>query len=312
MIISASRRTDIPSYYSDWFFNRLNAGYVYVRNPMSIHKISNIPLTKDVVDGFVFWTKNPAPMLNKIHFLKDYTYYFQFTVNSYGNDIEPNIPSKNDVIIPTFQRLSSEIGKERVIWRYDPIFLNEKYTMEYHKRYFEKMCDKLSNYTQKCTISFLDLYRNMQRNIAKQGIITLNSSQIIEIAESFSVIAKEHNIYIDTCAEKIDLEKYGIKHAHCIDQERLECIGGYKLNANKDKNQRVECGCIESIDIGAYNTCKNSCIYCYANYSQKIVSRNFNFHDPNSPLLFGQVTENDKIVKRKCSSIINKQIKLFD
>ena len=137
MIISASRRTDIPSYYSDWFFNRLKEGYVYTRNPMNIHKISDIPLTLDVVDGIVLWTKNPTPMLNKIHMLKDYPYYFQFTVNSYGSDIEPNIPLKSDVIIPTFQQLSTEIGKEKVVWRYDPIFLNKKYTMEYHKKYFE-------------------------------------------------------------------------------------------------------------------------------------------------------------------------------
>lgn len=312
MIISASRRTDIPSYYSDWFFNRLKEGYVYTRNPMNIHKISDIPLTLDVVDGIVLWTKNPTPMLNKIHMLKDYPYYFQFTVNSYGSDIEPNIPLKSDVIIPTFQQLSTEIGKEKIVWRYDPIFLNKKYTMEYHKKYFEMMCDRLSDYTEKCTISFLDLYRNTQRNIAEQGVIPLNNSQMIEIAESFSLIAKEHGIYIDTCAEKIDLEKYGVKHAHCIDKERFERIGGYKLNVKKDKNQRIECGCIDSIDIGAYNTCKNGCIYCYANYSQKTVSKNSISHDPNSPLLFGEVGENDEITKKKCNSIIDKQMRLFD
>ena len=126
MIISASRRTDIPSYYSDWFFNRIKDGFVYVRNPMNIHQISKISLSPTIVDGIVFWTKNPTPMLNRLHELNDYTYYFQFTLNPYGTDVEPNVPSKNDIVIPTFQQLSKEIGKNRVIWRYDPIFFNDK------------------------------------------------------------------------------------------------------------------------------------------------------------------------------------------
>ena len=130
MIISASRRTDIPTYYSKWFINRLKDGYVYVRNPMNIHQISSISLSPDVVDGIVFWTKNPIPMFNKLDELKNYSYYFQFTLNPYGKDIEPNVPSKKDIIIPAFQQLSKEIGKDRVVWRYDPIFLNEKYNME--------------------------------------------------------------------------------------------------------------------------------------------------------------------------------------
>ena len=128
MIISASRRTDIPSFYSEWLFNRLKEGYVCVRNPMNIHQISQISLSPDVVDGIVFWTKNPTPMLERIHELDNYTYYFQFTLNSYGKDIEKNVPSKNDVIIPTFKKLSSIIGKERIVWRYDPILINEHYT----------------------------------------------------------------------------------------------------------------------------------------------------------------------------------------
>ena len=166
MIISVSRRTDIPSYYSEWLFNRLNAGYAYVRNPMNPHRISEVSLSPDVVDGIVFWTKNPTPMLNRLHELQDYTYYFQFTLTPYGADVEKNIPSKNDIVIPTFQKLSSMIGKERVVWRYDPILLNDKYTMQYHMKYFRVLCDKLADHTEKCTISFLDLYKNIQRSIS--------------------------------------------------------------------------------------------------------------------------------------------------
>ncbi len=312
MILSVSRRTDIPSYYSEWFFNRLNEGFVYTRNPMNIHKISRIPLTKDIIDGIVFWTKNPGPMLKNISKLDDYTYYFQFTVNSYGNDVEVNIPSKKEVIVPTFQKLSLAIGKERMVWRYDPIFFNEKYTISYHTKYFEMLCSKLSNYTEKCTISFLDLYKNTQRNISELKIEVPSFDQMQEIAEHFSKIAKDYGIIIDTCAEKINLDKYGIQHAHCIDKNRLERISGYKLNIDKDKNQRFECGCFASVDIGAYNTCKNGCKYCYANFSQKTVSKNFSNHNPKSPLLFGNIGEDDEIIQKKAGSLVSNQIGFFD
>lgn len=311
MIISASRRTDIPSFYSEWFFNRINEKYVYVRNPMNIHQISKISLEPDVVDGIVFWTKNPTPMLHKLDKLNKYTYYFQFTVNPYGTDVEPKVPSKNDIIIPTFQKLSSAIGKQRVIWRYDPILFNEKYSMDYHIKYFEMLADRLSSYTEKCTISFLDLYRNTQRNIAPLNITMPTKNQQIELLGKLSEIAKENGIYIDTCAENIQLEKLGIQHARCIDKCRFEQIGNFKLDISKDKSQREECGCIASIDIGAYNTCKNGCLYCYANFSKKTVSNNFAIHDPLSPLLFGTIGPDDSIKEREVTSCKNCQISLF-
>lgn len=311
MIISASRRTDIPSYYSEWFFNRIRDGFVYVRNPMNIHQISKISLSPDVVDGIVFWTKNPTPMIDRLDELAKYVYYFQFTLNSYGRDVELNIPSKNDVIIPSFQRLSNKIGKEKVIWRYDPIFFNEKYTLEYHIKYFQMLAEKLAGYTEKCTISFIDLYKNTQRNISPLDIIVPNNEQIEVLVNEFSEIASECGIYIDTCAEKINLERFGIKHAHCIDKDRFERLGHYSLNIDKDKNQRIECGCFSSIDIGTYNTCKNGCLYCYANYSQKNVLNNYALHDPFSPLLFGVVGEGDKIKTRDVRSCQNCQLKLF-
>ena len=149
MIISASRRTDIPTYYSEWLFNRLNEGYVLVRNPMNTHQISKISLSPEVVDGLVLWTKNPIPMLDRIHELERYNFYFQFTLNAYGKEVEPNVPSKNDIIIPAFIKLSKLIGRNRVIWRYDPIFFNENYTLDYHCRYFKKLASMLSNYTEK-------------------------------------------------------------------------------------------------------------------------------------------------------------------
>lgn len=312
MIISASRRTDIPTYYSEWLFNRLREEYVLVRNPMNMHQIGRISLSPDVVDGLVLWTKNPIPMLGRLSELEKYNFYFQFTLNAYGKDVEPNIPSKNDTIIPAFIQLSKAVGRDRVIWRYDPILLNADYTMEYHCKYFKRLAVKLSEYTEKCTVSFLDLYKSTARNVQPLQIQVETHEQQLELLSDFSEIAHHYGIYIDTCAEAIELNGLQIPHACCIDKERLERLGHYKLKAEKDKNQRPECGCAASIDIGAYNTCKNGCLYCYANYSGKTVQTNSEKHNPNSPLLFGEVGEEDKVIERKVSSWKISQASLFD
>lgn len=312
MIISASRRTDIPAYYSQWILNRIKEKYVLVRNPMNTHQISQIDLSPDVVDAIVFWTKNPTPMLSKLDMLSDYNFYFQFTLDAYGPEVETNLPSKNKVIIPAFQRLSKEIGKERVVWRYDPIFFNEQYTMEYHCKYFEVLAKKLGEYTEKCTVSFLDMYRNTERNVKTLGIIKETYEMQKELLGRFVEIAKKYGFYIDTCAELNDFRDIGVEHACCIDRKRIERIGNFKLKAEKDINQRSECGCVSSIDIGTYNTCKNGCLYCYANYSSKTVKKNFGAHNPNSPLLFGEVGEGDKIYVRKMQSLIENQMSIFD
>lgn len=312
MIISASRRTDIPAFYSEWFFNRLEEGYVCVRNPMNIHQISKINLSPSVVDGIVFWTKNPKPMINKLHLLDKYNYYFQFTVNSYDKDIEPNIPSKNDFIIPTFKELSAIIGSERIIWRYDPILLNEKYNTDYHIKYFEKIAERLSGSTQKCIISFVDLYRNTKRNTDGLNIREIDENTMFYLAKNLSEIAQKNGLKVESCSEKINLEQFGISHGHCIDCELLEKITGSKLKLDKDKNQRKECGCVASIDIGAYNTCKNGCKYCYATFNNSVVEKNTVLHNPNSPLLFGNISPEDKVYQKATQSCRDCQIGLWD
>ena len=312
MIISASRRTDIPAHYSEWFANRIQEGFVYVRNPMNIHQIGKISLSHDVVDAIVFWTKNPVPMMNKLDFIKDYLFYFQFTLTSYGKDIEARLPSKNQVLIPAFCDLSKKIGRDRIVWRYDPIFINETYTVDYHKKYFKILAAKLGEYTEKCTISFLDLYRNTERNIKPLGIRVPTKDEIFDLMNAFIGIAKEYGFYIDACAEEIDLSSLGIQHAHCIDKERIERIGGFKLDVKKDSNQRDVCGCVASIDIGTYNTCKNSCAYCYANYSKNTVDNQTRNHNPKSPLLFGEVGDDDVIKERKMGSLIKRQLTILD
>ena len=312
MIISASRRTDIPTYYSEWFFNRLREGYVLVRNPMNARHISRISLSPEAVDGIVFWTKNPVPMLSRLGELEPYPYYFQFTLTAYGRDVEPNLPGKNGVLIPAFQELSRMAGRERVVWRYDPIFLSDRYTVEYHCRYFRVLAAKLGEYTEKCTVSFLDFYRSTARNMRSLHIREMTAAQQREMMERFSEIAGEYGLYIDTCSEAISLEDLGISHASCVDRERLERIGGYRLNVGRDRNQRKECGCAASVDIGAYDTCGNGCLYCYATDSPPRAAERVRAHRPDSPILFGTVGPEDVIREREAVSLREQQLSLFD
>ncbi len=312
MIVSASRRTDIPSCYSDWFFHRLKEGYVCVRNPMNFHQVSKVSLSSEIVDGIVFWTKNPLPMMDRLGELEKYNYYFQFTLTAYGPEVEKNLPSKNKVLIPAFQKLSKEIGKERLVWRYDPIFISEHYTMDYHCRYFEVLASRLAPYTEKCTISFLDWYRNMERDVKPLRIQMMTAAQQVELVEHLAEIADRYHIYIDTCAEAGDFSRFQVFPARCIDKARLERIGNYPLDVGKDKNQREGCGCAESIDIGAYHTCRNGCLYCYANFNHGAAERNFEKHHVKSPLLLGDIEEADIVTERNVKVFSDKQISLFE
>lgn len=312
MIISASRRTDIPVRYSEWFYQRLREKYVFVRHPRNRQQISRIDLSPEVVDGIVFWTKNPIPMLSRLVELEKYPYYFQFTLTAYGKDVEPNIPSKNKELIPAFRQLSKTIGREKVVWRYDPIFFNDRYTMEYHCKYFSVLAAKLGGYTEKCTVSFLDLYDHTMQNIRQLNIRQDTEKQRIELMQRFSETAHRYGFYIDACCESAQFAKLGIPHAHCIDRERFERIGHYKLDIEKDKNQRPACGCIASIDIGAYDTCPNGCLYCYANSSKSAAMRNTGIHHPSAPILIGEIEPNDRIKERNIQTCVDGQLSLFD
>jgi DNA repair photolyase len=311
MIISASRRTDIPAYYSDWLLNRVKERYVYVRNPMNIHQVSKVSLDPDVVDCIVFWSKNPKPILAKLQFIKEYAYYFQFTLNPYDRDIESKLPHKKE-IIDTFKRLSDIIGPQKVIWRYDPVLLNDKYNISYHIDKFYESAMRLRGYTEKVTFSFIDFYKKITENIKSIGITEITTDEKNIIADNFSQIAKENNFLIDTCTEDIDLSRYGIVHARCIDDRLIEKITGYNFIAEKDKTQRFECGCIGSIDIGEYNSCSNGCVYCYANYSKNIVAANAEKHNKFSPLLIGKITDKDILNERKVSTNKMLQKELFE
>lgn len=312
MILSVSRRTDVPCYFSEWFYNRIKDGFIYVKNPMNVHQVSKINISPDVVDCIVFWTKNPKPMMSRLDELSAYNYYFQFTLTGYGKDIECNVPHKKEIMIPTFQELSKMIGPNKVIWRYDPIFFTSKYTLEYHLNAFEQIANKLNGYTTKCVISYVDIYAKNKKNMEMIDVEQVNNEILMDFSAQVSRIAKENNIVVASCAEKIDLSKCNIQHNCCIDRTMIENIFECKLNIDKDKNQRAECGCIESIDIGTYNTCRNGCKYCYANYSLESVIKNCHNYDVKSPLLCGSISSDDVITERKVKSFRKVQLGLFD
>lgn len=310
MIVSASRRTDIPAFFSKWFINRVHDGFVLVRNPMNPYQISRIDLSPQVVDCIVFWTKNPHGILPYLDTLKEYNFYFQFTINAYGKALEPNVPPV-DRSIDMFLYLSKHLGSERIIWRYDPIFFTEKLNIDWHVSAFTKLAQALSNYTRKCVISFLDMYKKCERNLLGVPLQNIDENVIQIISQKLVQIAHSNRIELNTCAEETDLSSYGITSGKCIDDKLIEEISGLPLSIGKDKTQRHECGCVASIDIGSYNTCPHSCLYCYANYNSNTVRKNYAQHDPLSPLLFGQIGERDRIKDRKVSSCFEIQKKLL-
>ena len=286
MILSASRRTDIPAYYSQWFINRLKEGYALYRNPMKHSQICKVELKPELVDCIVFWTKDPADMMDKLDLIEawGYHYYFQFTLTPYGREIETRLRDK-DSIIQTFQQLSKRLGKHRVLWRYDPIILNEELTIQYHEDMFRMLCEKLAAYTECCTISFVDLYRKLNNRVKDNVLQEISQEQMHSLAAVFNRIAKLYDIDLRACCEAADLSTEGVKPAACIDRNVIERICGYPIRVEKDRNQRLHCGCMKSMDIGAYNTCGNGCIYCYANHSAASIRKNRAKHDPASPFI---------------------------
>ncbi len=303
MILSVSRRTDIPAFFSEWFFNRVKAGEVYVPGPRNEHVISRFDITPDVTDCIVFWSKNPRPMLDRLGELKDYHYFFQFTLNAYDRDIEPFVPPLEERI-DTFVRLSDMIGKERVIWRYDPILLNDRYTADWHLGAISYIAERLRGRTEKCEFSFVDVYRN--KNLSKLigvGHREFSDEGRDRFLRKLCEIAERNGLVLATCAEPFDLGSYGIAHNRCIDPDLIGRITGCELKAIPRDDQRGLCGCAKCEDVGSYDTCPQGCIYCYANFRPQTVEEKCGRYDPMSPVLCGSIDpEADRVTERKVKS----------
>lgn len=309
MILNTGSRTDIPAYYSDWFYNRIREGYVLVRNPYYPTQITKYLLDPEVVDGMVFCTKNPRPMLDRISLLSAFSMFWFVTITPYGKEIEPDVPPKEQVI-RSVQRLSEQIGKERLSWRYDPIFITDKYSIDYHIEQFRQMAKALAGSTDQCVVSFIDLYEKTKRNF--RGVRSVKKSEQEKLIDAFSEIARAHGLQIHLCCENANLVRENVDAEGCLSKAVLEKSLGFKLNVTKRKRAREECSCLLGADIGAYNTCGHGCLYCYANFDRESVARNRKLHRPDSPLLIGEVTGQDVIKVAEQKSWKNPQFDIFD
>ena len=307
MIINTGCRTDIPAFYAKWLMNRIQEGYVLVRNPYNPNQVTKYNLSPEVVDCLAFCTKNPGPMLTYLDELDIYKQYWFVTITPYGKDIEPNVPDKKKVM-ESFKKLSNHIGVDSIGWRYDPIFIGDGFDVNKHITCFGNMAKELKGYTHNCTISFLDLYEKVKRNAP--NINPPTKEEQIEMAKAFRKIGKENNMVIHACCEKTYLSQYGLQCNGCMSQEIVEKAINNTLHPPKRKNLRQGCNCLMGNDIGAYNTCGHLCKYCYANANKQFVIENMKKHDDNSPFLIGRSEPGDKITeaKQKSWKIENQQI----
>lgn len=309
MIIQTGMRTDIPAFYSKWFLNRIKEGYVCVRNPYNPKQVTKYSLSPEVVDLIAFCTKNPLPMLPFLDKLKPYGQYWFVTITPYGRDIEPNVPDK-ETVMEGFKELSDVVGADSMGWRYDPIFIDKKHSVEWHISEFEKMAEILAGYTKTCVISFIDIYKKVERNFPEAKSVRAEDRAVI--GKAFVKIASKYEMVLKPCAEGEDLAKYGADCSGCMTVHTFETALNSRLEVPKrKKNQRNgECACLLGTDIGAYDTCGHLCKYCYANVNPVLVKENMRKHNPDSPFLIGGYMPGDIVCEAIQKSWIDRQIRL--
>ena len=311
MIINTGGRTDTVQYYSKWLLNRFREGFVYSRNPFYPNKVTRYELTPDKVDCVVFCSKNYEPILEDLKEITDkFNTYFHYTITAYGKDIEPNVPDI-DKSIETLLKLESITGKNRIAWRYDPVLLTGKYTIDYHLKTFESISKELSGHIDRCIFSFVEMYKKLSVNMPELKAISENDK--LTIARGLGEIAQKYNIHLQTCATNGDYERFGIHPSGCMTLDILGRANGVTFKKLKHKGMRKNCNCIETRDIGWYDTCPNGCKYCYANSTPQKALENFKLHNPNSPILLGEINATDIIQHGNQKSFLNadQNLKLF-
>ena len=296
MIISASRRTDIPAFYADWFMQRVREGYFYRVNPFNSKQVTGFSLKPEDVDAICFWTKNPRPLMKHLNELDErgLSYYFQFTLNSYSTIFEPNVPPLHERI-ETMVELAGRIGAERVVWRYDPVILSSITPASWHLEQAERSAGLLKDATGRLLFSFYDFYGKGEGRLNKaltgtgiklEDITAPEQREALDlVARGFKALADRHNLQIFSCSEDVELAAIGIQHGACIDGNLIRELFGVNATSNKDKNQRDACNCVESADMGIYNSCHFRCSYCYANFNERMIEGNCRKHHPESPSL---------------------------
>lgn len=312
MILNTGARTDTVQYYSQWLLKRFAEGYVYTRNPLFSHKVTKYELSPDKIDAVLFCSKNYKPILPRLHEITDkYRTYFHYTITAYGKDVEPFVPSI-DESIKTLTALSKQVGKQRVAWRYDPVLLTEKYTVDAHAETFTHMAERLAPHVDRCIFSFVEMYKKLETNMPE--IIPLTDGDKNRLAEILGGIAERYGMRIQTCGTDGDYTKFGIARSGCATLEILGAANGCVFKDLKHRGLRQGCHCIESRDIGAYDTCPNGCKYCYANKSPQRARDNYKQHNPDSPLLSGELQPDDEVTQGNQTSLLlaAKQLSLFD
>lgn len=294
-IISVSRRTDIPAFYSEWFMNRVRAGFVQVPNPYNAKQESCVSLKPADVSAIVFWTRNPRPLMPYLDELDalGFKYYFNYTLMDNPRAIDPKSPPMESGI-KTFHALASRVGANRVVWRYDPIVLSNKTDVDFHLEKYAYIADALHGHTERSVISIVDVYRKIterMRALESQGISVappdVNSEDFARLMHGLKAAADKHGYHIQSCAEDIDLTPYGVLPGKCIDDELIKSALGVDVKSGKDKAQREACGCVVSRELGMYDSCNFGCAYCYATTSFEKAAENYKNHDPKSPTLIG-------------------------
>ncbi len=307
MIINTGNRTDIPAFYSKWFFRRLSEGYVLARNPYNPQQVTRYLLDPEVVDCITFCTKNPEPMLSGLSRLDGFRQFWAVTITPYGSDIEPYVPAK-EAVMESFKTLSRKVGENCVSWRYDPIFLTEKYNMDFHLRSFSEMARALSGYTRQCVISFIDLYDKTKRNFPAAE--SVRKEDRLALGRAFAEIAGENGMVLKPCGEGEELSVFGADCSGCQSKEVLEKAMGLPIDVPKSAMTREGCSCVLGSDIGAYNTCGHGCLYCYANSDRETVAYNMKHHDMFSPFLVGDFMDGDIIKSAEQESWIRWQLSM--
>jgi hypothetical protein len=297
-IISASRRTDIPAFYARWFLNRVRAGFCHWINPFG-GQVYRVSLRPEDCLAVVFWTRNPKPLLRDLDFLRQegYRFYFHFTINGYPKAVESHNPPVFDAIA-TFRRLAETISPELTLWRYDPILLSEATPESYHLERFDLLSGQLEGYTRRCYFSFVDFYgkteRNLQRVEREHGL-TFRRPSLEEqrrLAHQLRDIAATRGITLYSCCGD-GLVGEGIEKAHCVDMDIVSRLRP-ELNLHlKPVPTRQDCGCVESADIGAYDTCIFGCAYCYATNSRTAAMERLQQHKPEDTVLWRPKTLQD-------------------
>ncbi|MBU4438435.1 MAG: DUF1848 domain-containing protein [Acetobacterium sp.] len=309
MILNTGNRTDIPAFYSKWFYNRIRAGFALVRNPYYPQQVIQYRLSPEVVDCLAFCTKNPAPMLDQLSEISAFKQFWFVTITPYGRDIEPHVPDQAQVI-EAFKRLSTVSDSRAVGWRYDPIFISEKYSLDFHLDSFERMASSLKGYTDHCVISFIDLYQKTRRNF--RGVQAVTTAERSQIGQAFAALARQNQMTLRSCSEGTDLAPYGVDCSGCMTQAVLEGAIGTSLKVPKNRHtSREGCDCLLGSDIGVYNSCGHGCRYCYANHDDQTVKHNMANHDPNSSFLIGNAMDGDIIKAAKQLSYVDGQMSFF-